>query len=196
VCFWKTCLLLCTNHVSCFNVKVVDYEGVWAHSSIHLHLEPLFWMARWRWMISFTPRLLYPWGRSTHLVGRRVGGLQRRSGLWWRRTALHLSGLGWLDTARDWFLYWRRQNVTTSSSHCIIWFFFAVWCGKKFSFLSGVEVRKHYMSFLKGISVAGFGGFICGVKIQICYLSYSFDGIRRRWYLVNILPSYTGSGGK
>jgi len=39
--FWKTCSLLWTNHVSCFNVKVVRHEGVWrsggaAHS-------PLYW---------------------------------------------------------------------------------------------------------------------------------------------------------
>jgi hypothetical protein len=34
----------------------------------------------WRWVVSFTPLPLYPWGKSPGTLDRRLGGPQSRSG--------------------------------------------------------------------------------------------------------------------
>jgi hypothetical protein len=55
------------------------YEGVLGSEGI----APLIlWLGtRWRWMVSFTPRSLYPQGKSPwYPVDRRLGGPQSRSG--------------------------------------------------------------------------------------------------------------------
>jgi hypothetical protein len=50
--------------------------GEWMCSSTILDLD-----TRWRWVVSFTPRLLYPRGKSPRYpLDRRLGGPQNRSG--------------------------------------------------------------------------------------------------------------------
>jgi hypothetical protein len=55
------------------------HEGVlreWMYSSTHLDIG-----SRWRWMVSFTSRPLYPQGKTPwYLLNRRLGGSQSRSG--------------------------------------------------------------------------------------------------------------------
>jgi hypothetical protein len=53
------------------------YMREWSYSSTILDLG-----ISWRWMVSFTPRPLNPWGKShRYLLDRRLGGPQSRSGL-------------------------------------------------------------------------------------------------------------------
>jgi hypothetical protein len=50
--------------------------GEWITSPLILNL-----CARWKWVVSFTPRTLYLWGKSLrYLLSTRQGGPQRRSG--------------------------------------------------------------------------------------------------------------------
>jgi hypothetical protein len=50
--------------------------GEWRYSSTILHLG-----TRWRWMVRFTPRPLYPWRKSSGCpFDRRMAGPQSRSG--------------------------------------------------------------------------------------------------------------------
>jgi hypothetical protein len=46
---------------------------------VELHLFFYFGI-RWRWVVSFTPRPLYPQEKNYYPLDRRLGGPQRRSG--------------------------------------------------------------------------------------------------------------------
>jgi len=55
-----------------------EHQGMeeWRYSSTHSYLG-----TRWRWVVSFTPRPLYPQGKSPrYALDRRLGGPQNRSG--------------------------------------------------------------------------------------------------------------------
>jgi hypothetical protein len=59
--------------------KVLRHEGVWGSGCI----DPAFldFGISCSWVVSFTPRPLYPWGKSPYSpFGRRLGGPQSRSG--------------------------------------------------------------------------------------------------------------------
>jgi hypothetical protein len=50
--------------------------GEWRYSSTFLDLS-----TGWRWVVSYTPLLLYPWGKSPRYpLDRRLGGPQNQSG--------------------------------------------------------------------------------------------------------------------
>jgi hypothetical protein len=56
-------------------------EACWGSGGISPRIFDLG--TRWRWLVSFTPRPLYPWGKSLlYPLDRRLGGLQ--SQWWWR----------------------------------------------------------------------------------------------------------------
>jgi hypothetical protein len=46
----------------------------------------------WRWVVSFTPRSLYPWGKSPRFPFDRLGGPQSRSGWHWEEKVLDPTG--------------------------------------------------------------------------------------------------------
>jgi hypothetical protein len=85
---FASCGLWISNHVSIFkNVKLslclINYalrdEGVWGSGCIDSHFLDLG--TSWRWVVSFTPRPLYPREKSPRYpLDRRLGGLQSRSG--------------------------------------------------------------------------------------------------------------------
>jgi hypothetical protein len=55
------------------------HEGVWGSGCIEPHFLDLG--TSWRWVVSFTPRPLYPWGKSPRYpLDRRLGVPQSRSG--------------------------------------------------------------------------------------------------------------------
>jgi hypothetical protein len=54
-------------------------EAYWGSGGVTLRILDL--VTRWRWVVSFTIRLLYPQGKSTwYPLDRRMGGSQSRSG--------------------------------------------------------------------------------------------------------------------
>jgi hypothetical protein len=62
----------------CFNYapRHESVLGEWRHISTHCDLD-----TRWMWVVSFTPRPLYPLGKSPwYPLDRRLGGPQSRSG--------------------------------------------------------------------------------------------------------------------
>jgi hypothetical protein len=62
----------------CFN-WAPRHEGVLGSGGITAHILDLG--TRWRWVVSFTPRTLYPQGKSSwYPLDRRLGGPQSRSG--------------------------------------------------------------------------------------------------------------------
>jgi hypothetical protein len=86
---WPHQMLVCVlkknmSHVKlklslCFNWAPL-HGGVLGSGDIRLH--SFFDLGiRWRWVVSFTPRLLYPHGKSPwYPLDRRLGGSQSRSG--------------------------------------------------------------------------------------------------------------------
>jgi hypothetical protein len=53
-----------------------------ASGGVEVYLHAFFELGtRWRWVVNFTPRPLYPQGKSLqYLLARRLGGPQSRSG--------------------------------------------------------------------------------------------------------------------
>jgi hypothetical protein len=61
-----------------FLTKHHDMKTSWGSGGKNLHILDLG--TRWRWVVSFTPRPLYPQGKSPwHPLDRRLGGPQNRS---------------------------------------------------------------------------------------------------------------------
>jgi hypothetical protein len=89
------------------------HEGVWERGCI----DPRFleFSTSWRWVVSFTPRPLYPRGKSPwYPLGRRLDGSQNRSGWRGKRKFLTLPGLElWLlsHPAGSQLLYWMKEWI-------------------------------------------------------------------------------------
>jgi hypothetical protein len=67
----------------------------------------------WRWVVSFTQRPLYPWGRSHwHPLDRSLGGSQNLSG-WCRENSLPYG-----DSNSDFFV---AQPITSCHTNCVVW---------------------------------------------------------------------------
>jgi hypothetical protein len=70
---WKAKLSMCLTNYA------LRHEGVWGSGCIDPHFLDLG--TSWRWVVSFTPRPLYPRGKSPRYpLYRRFGGPQNRSG--------------------------------------------------------------------------------------------------------------------
>jgi hypothetical protein len=94
----------------------------WSYTSIILYLY-----TRWKWMVSFTPRPLYPWKKSPlYPLDRRLGGPQSRSGRCGaERNVLPLPGIE-LCRYTDWAIhvdflntkpYHRTKGIFQEFSH-------------------------------------------------------------------------------
>jgi hypothetical protein len=76
----------------CLTNEALRHEGVWGSGCIDPHFLDLG--TSWRRMVSFTPRPLYPRGKSPRYpLDRRLGGPQSRSGDVEKRKFLTLLGL-------------------------------------------------------------------------------------------------------
>jgi hypothetical protein len=63
----------------CLTNKPLHNEGVWGSGCIDPHILDIG--TTWKWVVSFTPRPLYPRGKSPrNSLDKMLGGLQSRSG--------------------------------------------------------------------------------------------------------------------
>jgi hypothetical protein len=82
----------------CLTNWALRHEGVWGSGCIDPHFLDLG--ASWRWVVSFTPRPLYPRRKSPRYpLDRRLGGPQSRSG---RRGADKILDLTGTRTPTPW----------------------------------------------------------------------------------------------
>jgi hypothetical protein len=70
--------------------KVVRVHAMKAHKKNRGKPQPIILDIRWRWVVNCRLDRLHPGKEHPYLLNRRLGGLQSRSGRFWKRNSIDL----------------------------------------------------------------------------------------------------------